>query len=86
MEKVTIDGVPIEDYGRPTGKTVYPDSYNIMQTNFMQLGAMQGWQCPICKRVLAPFVQECPCKGQGMETFASTGTEVNNYENKCKWK
>ena len=37
--------------------------------NFMQVGAMQGWQCPICKRVLAPFVQECPCKGQGMETL-----------------
>ena len=34
MEKVKIDG-------RPTGKTVYPDSYNIMQTNFMQTNFMQ---------------------------------------------
>lgn len=22
-------------------------------------GAQQGWQCPICKRVYAPFVSEC---------------------------
>lgn len=21
--------------------------------------AMQGWQCPICKRVYSPFVQMC---------------------------
>ena len=34
MEKVKIDG-------RPTGKTVYPDSYNIMQTNFMQTNFAQ---------------------------------------------
>lgn len=33
--------------------------------------AQQGWQCPVCKRILAPFVTECPCKGQGMTTFTS---------------
>lgn len=47
-----------------------------MDNNFMQVGAMQGWQCPICKRVLAPFVQECPCKGQGPETWTTTGNET----------
>lgn len=70
MDKVKIDGIPIEDYGTPHARTVYADNYN-----FMQLGAMQGWQCPICKRVLAPFVQECPCKGQGIATMTvATGT------------
>ncbi len=24
-----------------------------------QLGAMQGWQCPLCKRIYGPFVREC---------------------------
>lgn len=73
MEKVTIDGVPIEDYGKSTSKTAYYNNY--YNSNFMQLGAMQGWQCPICKRVLAPFVQECPCKGQGIATMTvATGT------------
>lgn len=49
-----------------------------MENNFMQVGAMQGWQCPICKRVLAPFVQECPCKGQGPETWTTTSTSTEN--------
>ena len=74
MEKVTIDGIPIEDYGKPTSRSNYFD-------NFMQVGAMQGWQCPICKRVLAPFVQECPCKGQGMATMTVTTTELKGADN-----
>lgn len=76
MEKVKIDGIPIKDYGR-FSQTVYSDNFN-----FMQVGAMQGWQCPICKRVLAPFVQECPCKGQGIATMTvATGTELKGADN-----
>lgn len=42
------------------------------------VGAMQGWQCPVCGRVLAPFVVECPCKGQLQTAITSTsGTSVN---------
>lgn len=52
-----------------TSSKVKPGSYT---TNFMQLGAMQGWQCPICKRVLSPWTPECPCRGQGMETYTTT--------------
>ena len=33
-------------------------------SGFMQMGAMQGWQCPVCKRVLSPWTQECPCRGK----------------------
>ena len=51
-------------------QTKYMDM-NYMNTNFAQ----QGWQCPICKRVLAPFVPECPCGGQGMKTWTITTTE-----------
>ena len=71
MEKVKIDGIPIESYGRPPmgGSSCFNN------INFMQLGAMQGWQCPICKRVLAPFVQECPCKGQGIATTTVATTD-----------
>lgn len=50
-----------------TGKSI-----NYTSNNFMQLGAMQGWQCPICKRVLAPFMPECPCGGQGVKTIINT--------------
>lgn len=51
-------------------------NYNM---NFMQLGAQQGWQCPVCKRVLSPWTPECPCRGQGIETItvASTSTCKN---------
>lgn len=31
---------------------------------YNSLGAAQGWQCPICLRVLSPWTMECPCKGR----------------------
>ena len=54
-----------------TGKAGSYTNINFLQTNFAQ----QGWQCPVCKRVLAPFVPECPCGGQGMETWTTTTTD-----------
>ena len=24
-------------------------------------GWQMGWQCPLCKRVNAPFIEQCPC-------------------------
>ena len=38
----------------------------------IQVGAMQGWQCPICKRVLSPWTMMCPCNGEGVNTTVST--------------
>lgn len=35
-------------------------------------GAMQGWQCPICKRVYSPFTQMCSyCGNQETRTNIS---------------
>lgn len=49
------------------------ESYSKTVTSgYMELGARQGWQCPICKRVLSPFTPECPCKGQGHRTITTT--------------
>ncbi len=28
-----------------------------METNFYQVQTQQGWQCPVCKRVLAPWAR-----------------------------
>ena len=50
--------------------------------NYMQLGAQQGWQCPVCKRILAPFVPECPCQGSGKQIYTTTGTETIYLKNK----
>ena len=49
-----------------------------MNNEFLSTGASQGWQCPICKRVLAPFITECPCKGFGSQwTLTSTKGSVD---------
>lgn len=49
-----------------------------MDTNYYKVGTIQGWQCPICKRVLAPFVQECPCKGQEIKNYTTVSTQSQN--------
>ena len=47
-----------------------------MENNyFIQTGAMQGWQCPVCKRILSPWTTECPCQGQGKQTITTTDTQ-----------
>jgi len=84
LEFGKIDGIPIEDYGRPHSRTVYPDSYNVMQTNFMQLGAMQGWQCPLCKKIFKP--KTCgfwKCEYQFSGKKINDG-EVEYYDSKPK--
>lgn len=48
---------------------------NNVTSGYMRLGAQQGWQCPICGRVLAPFMTECPCQGAGKQTLTTTGTD-----------
>ncbi len=53
----------------------YSKTTGTSQNYFMQVGPQQGWQCPICKRVLAPFVPECPCNGQGMQTITITNVK-----------
>lgn len=59
------------EYPKTTG-----ESYSkTITSGYMQLGAQQGWQCPICKRILAPFVSECPCQGQGQTTITTTNID-----------
>ena len=53
---------------------------NNMTSEFMQVGVMQGWQCPVCKRVLSPSMMECPCRGQGMQTFTTTSTSTEEIK------
>lgn len=37
--------------------------------------AMQGWQCPICKRVYSPFTHMCTyCGKREVETVTSSNT------------
>ena len=39
------------------------------------IGIQQGWQCPLCKRIYAPFVTECfYCPRSGEQIMTTTGT------------
>ena len=40
-------------------------------------GVQQGWQCPVCKRVYAPFVSECSYCGRNAVTNIESGTGCN---------
>ena len=40
--------------------------------------AMQGWQCPICKRVYSPFTSMCPYCGGNQSS--NLDTQPNNTE------
>ena len=50
---------------------------NIHINNFT---VQQGWQCPVCGSILAPFVTECPCKGRGLvqENISASYVPKNN--------
>lgn len=54
-----------------------------------QLGAMQGWQCPLCKRIYGPFIQECLHCNNPHSTLTTTTTgddpeEMNTITNPKK--
>jgi rRNA maturation endonuclease Nob1 len=36
----------------------------------------QGWQCPICKRVFAPFISECPYCGDNLKCVTTATPDV----------
>lgn len=36
----------------------------MLDTGYVQK-VQKGWQCPICKRILSPYMYECPCRGNG---------------------
>ena len=71
------------DWTPEQSKTNKQASQNYSNINYMQVLAQQGWQCPVCKRILAPFVSECPCGGQGMKTWITTSGTDNKTITNC---
>lgn len=50
----------------------------------------QGWQCPICKNINAPWVQQCPCEGKSA-WITSTGSippdnATTYYKHECRFE
>ena len=44
---------------------------------FQMMGAPQGWQCPVCKRVYSPYTPMCYYCGGEQKVTVSTGTVPN---------
>ena len=36
----------------------------------------QGWQCPVCHRILSPLVKECPCHGEAKYDVKFTNVSI----------
>lgn len=40
-----------------------------------------GWQCPICKRILSPYVSICPCSiSSGTNSTNTTNTTITSTD------
>lgn len=56
-----------------------PINYTVNYGNFIQ----QGWQCPICKKILAPFMTYCPfCPSHNEENIKWTDTSTTKKQRK----
>lgn len=55
------------------------NSINYTTNGYVQ----QGWQCPICKKILAPFMSHCPFHDEDEEHYkwSTTGTLEVGGEN-----
>ena len=43
-----------------------------------EIGAQQGWQCPICKRVYSPSTMMCfYCGGERKTGISTDGTDID---------
>lgn len=56
-----------------TGKI---ENYTYHSMNYIQ----QGWQCPICKKVLAPFMTYCPFCPEDVKWTCTTSTKGETDE------
>ena len=56
-----------------------------MENFYEMLGAPQGWQCPICKRIYSPTTPMCWYCGGAVKTAAATTAGEPEVSNKIDW-
>ena len=56
-----------------------------MENLYEMMGAPQGWQCPICKRVYSPTTPMCWYCGGADKTEVATSAEEPVVSNKIDW-
>ena len=47
--------------------------------DYIKVGPSQGWQCPVCGAVNAPWLSQCPCNGKVPTHTTTTGTDYITY-------
>lgn len=54
--------------------------------DYMNLGVQQGWQCPVCGRVNAPWLPCCSCGGKFGTYTTTDGTDYKPTESEYEAK
>ena len=73
---MSVTYVPYED-----SKTTAWPSYKAPAHPSVDTYGQQGWICPRCGRVNAPWVMQCPCKS---EVITYTTTYASSTPDSCK--
>lgn len=47
---------------------------------YHEMSAQQGWQCPICGAVNAPWAMQCPCRGSHFVTVSTNADTKGESE------
>ena len=55
--------------GQTTWKCTVCKGEKVLWVDNVQLGLLQGWQCPKCGKCLGPFTQSCNCHVKVTCTF-----------------
>lgn len=66
------------DFNIKTQNLIKEESSSANFSHNLSSPAMQGWQCPICKRVYSPFTHMCLyCGGKEVTTTTLPDTSTN---------
>jgi rubrerythrin len=53
---------------------------------YLQEGAQQGWQCPVCNAVNSPWQAQCLCGGKARAETFSTHNDIDWNKDTVWWK
>ena len=81
MNKIIDDYSPVNTTETKAGTTT--SIYNPTYWEERMSGAQQGWQCPVCGRINAPWMPFCTCTEEQKKvtyTTDSTGNPIPNFD------
>ena len=73
--RCTKCGNELGTYGQCTNVYCNPN-----KVEYFDVGVQQGWQCPICKVVHAPWVLKCECEKQQPSVTRTTSNTDDEWK------